>query len=90
MKAIHTVERWAADNDMKINKKKSAIMRINVDDRQLRVKKSQVEKIRGYEQVHVYKYLGVQIDSSFNLREDLNSRNEKKRKVLRQIANVTK
>jgi hypothetical protein len=61
---ISTIETWSELNGIKVNKSKSAIIRVRRDKR---TRPPQSNSYCGYPVVNSYKYLGLQIDSDLTL-----------------------
>ena len=59
--AINIVEKWAKENRIVINKKKSGVM---IHARKGRTCKKDIGEIQGYPYKKEYKYLGVIIDKN--------------------------
>ena len=65
--AMGITEKWALDNLMKINKKKSGIIYHKINGKKLRKKK----EYHGYPIMSEYKYLGIVLDSKLSFKPHL-------------------
>ena len=65
---IKNTEDWCEENDMKINKKKSGIIFLEIGKSNRINKKYKKLKIDNYPIIDKYKYLGTIIDNNMNLK----------------------
>ena len=63
--AINALEQWSSKNEININRKKSAIMQIKLDQR---TPNTLPIELKGFPVVNHYKYLGIVIDNDTTLR----------------------
>ena len=87
LKAIEIVERWAENNKMKINKKKSGVI---FHMKKAKKNRSNINsEVKGYPIKKEYKYLGITIDSCMNYEKHLELIEEKIKKGMK-IINIMK
>lgn len=76
------VETWSSENDLQINKKKSAILQIRIDKR---TPNDEDEYIQGYPLKQEYKYLGIQIQEDLKLKADVEKRKQQEQSLKKQM-----
>lgn len=74
------IQDWAEENKIRINKAKSAIMRLKVDNRTPEPVETDIEGIKF---VREYKYLGVTFTNTFKFKADLQIRTDRDKKLQR-------